>query len=216
MKKEKEIPKTAIFHPEVARALIKKKADGMDSMLEKFQVTNNDELNAVSDKIKQVKSLKKYIEQEKDKYVDPAKQIIAEAKEQYDPYIKKCQNAEIILKDRAKKYMIEQDQKRIEAEKKIAARVEKGTLKTETAIKKIEALPETQTTIRTDKGSGLRMSKRKIAVIKNPELIPDAYWIIDEVRVRRDALAKDKAGEAQIPGVEIQEEADLSSINSRQ
>lgn len=192
--------------------LVKQKADGMEAMLEKFQVTTDEELGIVADKIKQVKTLQKWIEQEKDKFVAPAKAIIAEAKEKYDPYIKKCQNAEIVMKDRARKFMLDKEAKRIEDEKKIAAKVESGYMKLETAIKKLETLPETQKTVRTDTGSGLRMSKRKVAKIIDPNLIPDEYWVIDEVRVRKEALEREKNNQPQIPGVVILEEADLSSI----
>lgn len=193
-------------------AVIQQKTDSMEKELAIFNITNDDELNRVADEIKKFKTLKKYIEQEKDKLVDPAKAIIAEAKEKYDPFIKKCENAEIILKERAKKYMLAKEQKRIENEQKIAARVEKGTLKAETAVRKLESLPEAQNTVRTDKGSALRMSKRKIAEIVDPELIPREFWIIDEVRVRREALGRDKEGLPQIPGVVIREIADLSSL----
>ena len=193
-------------------AVVQEKTEGMEKMIEAFKITTDDELGLVADEIKKIKTLQKYIEQEKDKLVDPAKAIITEAKEKYDPFIKKCQNAEIVLKERAKAYMMQKEQKRIEDEKKIAARVEKGTMKMETAVKKLEALPEAQNTVSSEQGSRLRMSKRKVAEITNPELIPPEFWIIDEVRVRREALARDKEGIPQIPGVVIREVSDLASL----
>lgn len=193
-------------------AIVKGKTNIMENMLEHFQVTDDSTLDIVADKIKQIKKLQRFIEQEKDKLVAPAKAIIAEARDKYDPYIKKCQNAEDILKMRAKKYMIAKEDERREAEARIAARVEKGTIKLETAVRKIEALPEAQNTVRTDTGSALRMSKRKVAEITDQNLIPDEYWIIDEVRVRREAIAREKSNLPQIPGVTIREEADLSSF----
>ena len=193
-------------------AIVKAKTEGMDKEVTEFKVTDDAELDIVADKIKGVKTLQKFIEQEKDKFVAPAKAIIAEAKEKYDSYIDKCKDAVIILNGKAKTYMIAKENKKAEDEAKIAARVEKGTLKPETAIKKLETLPETPKTVRTDNGSGLRMSKKKVAKIINPELVPKEYWVIDEVKVRREALDRDKKGEPQIPGVEIQEEAFMSSI----
>lgn len=183
----------------------------MEAMVAATQVTNDDELNLVADKIKQIKKLEKYVLQEKEKYTEPAKKIIEEAKEQYDPYIKQCRNAEIMLKEKAKKYMLAKEEKRETKIDNIAGRVERGTMKQETAIEKLENLPEEQKTVRSDKGSALTISKRKVAVIEKPELVPKQYWIIDEVRVRREALELDKKGLPQIPGVVIREEADLSS-----
>jgi hypothetical protein len=192
--------------------VVREKIKGMQDMLDSTQVTTDAELDGVADKIKSVKTLAKAIKQMKEKFTEPAKAIIAQAKEMYDAPLKQCLNAEDILKGRANKYMSEKEAKRIEEERKIAARVEKGTMRTDTAMKKIEALPEVQQTVRTDTGAGLRQAKRKVAKIVNPELIPDEYWVIDEVRVRRDALARDKSNLPQIPGVEISEEAYLSSL----
>lgn len=192
--------------------VVKEKLKGMQKMLDTTMVTSDEELAGVSDKIKGVKTLLKMIEQKKEKFTEPAKAIIGEARETYDPMIKECRNAEVVLKNRAQKYMVEKDNKRIADEKKIADKVESGYMKPETAINKIENLPEAPKTVRTDTGSGLRMAKRKVAVISDPTLIPKEYWIIDEVRVRREALDKEKNGLPQIPGVVIKEEASLSSI----
>lgn len=187
--------------------LVKQKTTSMESMLEKFQVNDDKQLAIVSDKIKHVKDLQKFIEQEKDKLVKPAKAIIAEAKEKYDPFIKKCQNAEVTLKQRAAKYMDDKEEKERIKKEKLAKRVEKGTMKPETAIEKIGEMPETKKTVKTEKGSALKMTKRRVPVIVNPGLVPKEYWMIDEVRVRRDALAG-----KEIPGVEIQLKSNLSSF----
>ena len=191
--------------------VVQDKIKGMQKMLAITLITSEEELQAVSDKVKQVKMLCKWVEQKKDQYVKPAKQIIDQAKETYDPYIKECKNAEEVLKQRATAYMLEQDRKRKEDEAKLAAKVESGYMKPETAAKKMEAMPEVQKTVRTAE-SGLRLVKRKVAKIINPNLVPDEYWEINEVRVRREALEKDKAGTAQIPGVEIVEEANTNSV----
>jgi len=187
--------------------IVKQKTTVMESMLDKFQVDDDKKLSVVSDKIKEIKVLQKFIEQEKDKLVKPAKSIITEAKEKYDPYIKKCQEGESILKGKAAEYMEAKDEKeRIEKER-LAKRVEKGTMKAETAVSKIEMMPENEKTVKTEKGSSLRMKKRRVAVIVNPQLIPQKYWMIDEVLVRREALAG-----VEIPGVEIQMKSSLSSF----
>lgn len=193
-------------------AIIKANATKMEKMIESFQVTDDASLNLVSDKIKSVKTLKKMVKEQKERFTKPAQEIIAEARDKFDPIIKQCENAEIVLKQRAGAYMQAQEVKRRDEESKIAARVEKGTMKEETAMRKLEALPETPTTVRTDQGSGLSMRKRRVAVITEPENVPDEYWIIDEVRVRREALERDKTGAEPIPGVTIREEASIASV----
>jgi len=191
--------------------IVKAKAQGMEAMIADFKVTNDQELELVADRIKDIKTLMKFIKAKKDEFVAPAKVIIENAKEMFDPYIKQCENGETTLKMRAVKYNDEQEKKRKEDEIKIASKVETGYIKPETAIEKIEALPEVQKTVRTDKGSGLSFAKRKVAVIEKPDIIPDEFWIIDEVRVRKEALTREKNGEEQIPGVVIKEETSASS-----
>ncbi len=191
--------------------VIKTKAEGMSKMLEKFKVVDEKSLELVADKIKEVKMLGKFIKQKKDEYVAPAKAIIETAKEQYDPYIRMCEKAETGLKDMAVKFHVAQEAKRKVDEAKIISKVESGYIKPETAVTKIETLQEVQKTVRTDKGSGLSFSKIKKVTIEKPDLIPDEYWIIDEVRVRKEALQKDKEGLEQIPGVVITEEVSSSS-----
>ena len=70
----------------------------------------------------------------------------------------------------------------------------------------MENLPDAPRNVNTGE-SGLRMSKRKVAVIVDPAQVPDEYWIIDEVKVRKVALAG-----VNIPGVEVWEEAWLASL----
>ena len=184
----------------------------MKAMIESSVVTNDDELKSVADKIKNVKDLGKAIKAKKDKFCEPAKAIIAEAKETYDPLLKECENAEMILKQRAGTYMRAVETKRIEDENKIAHKVETGYIKPETAMDKIDALGEAPKNVRTDNGSGLQMLKRKVAKIENPELVPDEYWVIDEIRVRKEALERAKNNQPGIPGVIIVEETSMKSI----
>jgi len=190
----------------------RERVGAMQAMVESFKVTTDEELAVVADKIKSIKQLAKGIKDFKDKFVAPAKAIIDQAKGTWDPLIKECDNQEIVLKERAKRYMLDKEEKRRAEEAKIAARVEKGTMKPETAMRKMEALPEASKTVRTDNGSGLRMSKRKVAKIQDPSLVPDEFWVIDEVRVRREALEREKYGKDTIPGVIVVEENDLASL----
>lgn len=199
MAKEKEVAVDVV-------QVINEKVTGMRNMLETTKVEKESDLTVASDLIKKVKQLGKFIEQEKDKFVAPAKAIIAVAKTKYDPAIKECDNAEVILKGRVRVFMDEQDRVRRESEAAIAKKLEDGRIKPETAVKKFEALPEAPKTVIAD-NSGIRRSMKKVAKIVDASLIPDEYWVLDEVKVRKVALA----GVA-IPGVVVEEESVISSI----
>jgi hypothetical protein len=53
---------------------------------------------------------------------------------------------------------------------------------------------------------------RKVAKIVDVNIIPDEYWIVDETRVKKEALDRAKTGSEQIPGVIIEEVPTLSSF----
>lgn len=189
-----------------ALTVIGEKIAGMSKMLAETKVGKEEDLTDASENIKKVKQLGKYIEQEKEKYVKPAKEIIANARAKYDPYIKECENAESVLKGRVRAFMDEQDRARREEEAKIMAKVEAGRIKPETAVNKIEALPEIQKTVIAE-NSGIRRSTRKVMRITDREMVPLEYWIIDEVKLGKVALAG-----VPVPGTEVVEESIISSI----
>jgi hypothetical protein len=198
---------------EIKKELViaKEKVDKAVLIADNFRIENNDQLVQVSDMAQEMKKVIDFLTGEKEKLTIPAKQIIEEAGEKYDPLISRAVIAQRVLKDKAKKYMVGKEEEQLEKEKKIAEKVEMGKMKVETAMKKIEEMPKSEKTIFTGK-SGMTLRKRKVAVIQSPNQVPKEYWIIDEVRVRKDALEREKKGLPQIPGVIIQEESIIASL----
>lgn len=192
-------------------AIVEEKIKGLKVMVESTKVTNDQELASASDITKQIKSMASALKSKKEIFVKPAKEIIEQAKKIYDEAIKECLNAEEIIKQRMGKYMTDQAEIIKKQEQVIADKLEAGKIKTETAVKRMEKLPDAPTNISTG-NSGVQLRKRKVAVIQDPNLIPDEYWEINEVRVRRDALDREKNGLPQIPGVIITEETSVASL----
>lgn len=183
---------------------VEEKIKGMRSLVEATVVTNEDELKAVSDVIKNVKTMGKFVRQEMERYTKPAQEIINNARLKFLPYEKECADAESALKLKAKRYMDDKEKKRIEAEAKIEHAVETGRIKEDTAVRKLEDLGEQKQTV---SGGESQITARKVkkAYIIDPEKVPHEYWIIDEARVKKAALAG-----AEIPGVEVREESEIA------
>lgn len=198
--------------PNAQLSIIKRNVTSMKKMLDEFKVTSDEELSLVAGKIASIMKLKKQVKEAQDSYMKPAKQIIAKAKEDYDWIIDECDSARKILDGRAIAYHNAQEAKRRAEEEKIAKKVEAGRMKPETAVAKMETLTTPSKTVSSDNGSTLSFTVRKVPRIVNPDIIPEEFWIIDEVRVRREALARMTAGVEQIPGVVIDE---VKSTNSR-
>lgn len=186
--------------------VIKKQAIKAQEMVDRTIVANDDDLIRVADQINVIKQLKREIRAEMEKYTKPAQAIIIEARAKYLPLEKICDEAESQLKAKVAEYMDAQEAKRLKEEEKIVAKIEAGRMKEETGIRKIEELGNEVRTIQTE-NTQLQRRKVRVAYIVNAELVPDEYWIIDEVRVKRDALA----GKL-IPGVEVKEETQIAII----
>ena len=202
--------------------IVEQKVTGMQKMVQSVKVTNEQELNDASDKVKAVKQLYKFIEQEKAKMTDPAKAIIARAKEMYDPYLDQCEEAEKAIKKVALDFQVkvqrekearqaEIDSQAREAQAKIDADLkakritaEQAEAKTEKvaekAIDKLEKVDDKKTTAKTGAST---LSLKKVAVVKivDEKLIPDEYWMID--RIKLDKVVK--AGLV-VPGTELTHE----------
>ena len=185
---------------------IKRQAMKAQEVVNQTTITNDDDLVAVADQINVIKKLKKEIRTEMEKYTKPAQAIINEARAKYLPLEKICDEAESQLKAKVAEYMDAQEAKRLKEEEKIVAKIEAGRMKEETGIRKIEELGNEVRTIQTE-NTQLQRRKVRVAYIVNAEIVPQEYWIIDEVRVKRDALA----GKL-IPGVEIREETQIAII----
>lgn len=174
------------------------KLSGMMKMVEDTKVNNEQELGEVSDKIKNIKTFGKYVEQQKDKLVAPAKAIIAEAKAKYDPYINKCEEAEDHLKHKAKVYMLKIQQEKEKKEAEIAKKVEEGKISEVKAVEKLEKLDEKKSSAKTD-SSSLGLKKAGVCKIVDESKIPDEYWVIDMVKLSKVV----KAG-VEVPGTKLE------------
>lgn len=175
-----------------ATELVIKDADGMRQATEILS-----KINQVGDMIKR----------RKEEITKPLNQALKSARDLFKPIELNKSNAEQIIKNKMINYQNEQDRLAREAEAKIEARVEKGTLKPETAIKKLEAVEAPEKKVEAKSGSVTFKTIQKVE-ITDETLIPREYLELNMVLIRRDALAG-----KEIPGVKIVEEKTVA--NSR-
>ena len=193
-----------VEEPQIDLTSIQTKSEAMAKMVDETTVANDKDLTSLAEKIKNIKLLGAYIKAEKEKLTKPAQAIINEARLKYLPYEKMCSEAEGKLKVKASLYMTKVEADRLAQEAKIAKRVDTGNIKEETGIRKLEELGDEEKTVRTENVE-LQKKMVKTVIIKDRELIPHEYWVVDEVAVRRASLAG-----AKIPGVEVKEVAQIS------
>lgn len=196
--------------------VVKSKIAGMQKAIEAIDVKDQVAVKAMAGNIKK---LLDYVEERKAVLVDPAKSIIEEAKSIYDPFINACKEGKATLTNMVNKFIMaerekeEKEKERILAKEKIdrekiQADLEAGKITAEKAAEKIEQKEEKAveklSEVKEVKSSYGGVTTRMIstAIIENPELVPDEYWVIDEIRVRKLALAG-----VVIPGVKIEKKS---------
>jgi len=180
--------------------VLKSQISKLETQANAVMITTPEQNEAATNLKAKLKEFGTMIKKRKEEITKPLNTALKSARELFAPLEDQFESAENIVGRKLIAYKQKVEVETRAAEAKIAARVEKGTLKMETAEKKIEQLPTIQKTVQTNHGK-VQFRKIKKVRLTNRELIPDQYLIVDMVAVRRDALA----GKV-IPGIEVYEE----------
>jgi len=208
---KKEASKVEAVEAEIV--IYKEKISGMKSLVEKTEVKDQASAEKIAEIVQNIKLLSKKIKEKMEKTTLPAKAIIEEQESIYKPMIKECKDAEEALKGKYATWFLAEEKRQAEEEKKIADKVESGYIKPETAVEKLSEVVQVNKTTKSVSGAMITVKKVAVAIIAEPEKVPDAYWVrtLDEKSVKAAALARHKSGLPQIPGVVIEMRADTSS-----
>ncbi|MFA5050995.1 MAG: hypothetical protein WC499_02670 [Patescibacteria group bacterium] len=144
-----------------------------------------------------IKAVGKMIDTKKKEITKPLNDSLKKIRELFAPIETTYESVEKIINNKMVVYRDEQD-KIAEAKKlKIASQVESGHIKATTAIKKMESIVDTKTTL---KEAGVKSTTRKLPRVRilNEKLIPREYLVVNEKFVL-EAL---KAGKA-VDGAEL-------------
>jgi hypothetical protein len=168
-------------------------------------ISTAEEYAGAADLIAKLKETGSLIKAKKESITKPLNEALKNARELFAPIETQFANAEAIVKTKILGYKQKIDAEAREADAKIAARVEKGTLKMETAERKLDEVERVETTTRGSVGEVQIRKIRKVRITDEAAL-PREYLIPDNVAIRRDAL-----GGKTIPGVEVYEEEQVAA-----
>jgi len=184
---------------------VKKDATSLYENTSKLVIKSDDDYSIGVEIASKLKQLAKAVKAKKDEVIKPINAGLKAARDLFKPVETSLETAEFELEQ---KMLAWNAQKRKAAEleaAKIAARVEKGTLKQETADRKLENIVQPVKTVKTDTGAKATEKMLPDYVVSNPELLPRAYLMPDIAKIKADL----KAG-VSIPGAEIQMRATMS------
>jgi hypothetical protein len=168
-------------------------------------IATDDDLTKATDALATVKNLGKMIKVRKEEITKPLSEALSSARDLFKPIETSHAEAERIIKGKMLAYQAQQEKARAEATAKIAAKVEAGTIKPETAIKKMEALVEVKTSSQGRVGAFATRIVRKYRITDASKL-PRQFLMPDMSKIT-EAL---KSGVV-VPGAEIYEEKVIAS-----
>jgi hypothetical protein len=177
-------------------AVVKSQTTKAFQVVENLQIKNSKELEVAKKILVNLGTLKKFILEKKNKLIVPAKAIIDEAKKLYQPFEEKITEADGIVRQKMLDYndilKAEEDKSRTNLEN-IASQKNGSETKIEKAVAKTEAIVEKREAIPTRK-------IRDIEIVDESQ-IPERYWVLDRVAIRKDAVDNSIA----IPGIKVVE-----------
>lgn len=168
-------------------------------------IATQEDYTLAVDLVSKLKDTGSKIKASKESITKPLNEALKNARELFAPIEAQFAQAEAIIKTKLLDYKRKKDAEAKVEEAKIAARVEKGTMRLDTAEKKLDQVERVENTTRGAVGEVQIRKIKKVRIIKAEE-VPDEYWVLDQVAIRRDAL-----GGKTIPGVEVYEEDSIAA-----
>ena len=184
--------------------LLEKKVDSALALSQTIEINDDKALVKGIDFLKNIKTVGKAIKQQKDKLLIPARDVVTGIREMFRSTEDNYAEAEKNVKKKILTYNLKVEEANRIKEEKIVARVEKKTLKPETAVRKMEEIKEAPTQGKV--GKVAMRTVRKVE-ITDEAVIPRKYLSLNMVLIRKDALAG-----VEIPGTKVVEEKTLAGL----
>lgn len=179
---------------------IKAQVSKLENQAESIVIATQEDYEHSADIVSKLKETGKLIKDKKESITKPLNESLRNVRDLFRPIEEQFEHAEALIKRKLLDYKQKKDAEAREKEAKIAAQAEKGTIKLETAERKMGEIERIETTTRGKIGE-VQVRKVKKVRITNESLIPRHYLVPDMVAIRRDALAG-----MPILGIEVFEE----------
>jgi len=191
---------------EKAITTVKPRVDKMISTVNELIILDKKSLDSAITILSGIKSVAKEITARKKEITDPLNQSLRSARAFFEPFENKCKKAEEDVKGKMITYNRKIEDERIKAEEKEAAKVERGSIKLETAAKHLEKVPEAKSHVNSAGGGSITIKKVKVFKVVDISKLPIEYLKADEVAIRTAM----RSG-VELPGVEYSEEDSVSA-----
>ena len=186
-------------------SVVKQQATKALGAAQELEIADDEGMVGATDLLSKMKSVAKMIKERKEQITRPLMEALESARGLFKPIETNLAEAERVVKTKMLAYNAEQDRK-AEAERlKLAKRVEKGIMKPETAVAKMEAIQAAPANVQGKTGAMAFRTIKKYRVTDESKL-PREYLMPDTAKIN-EAL---KAGK-EVPGAEAYEEKIVAS-----
>jgi len=190
------LKEVAIVPPEKELKEYKSQVSFVQKAADDLVVASKEDLDKGAELLNAVIKVEKVITERKNAITKPLMASLASIRDLFKPLEAGPAEAKKTIKGKMLDYTIAEEE-RVEKEKsRVEARVEKGTMRTDTAIKKLEGI-----------GDAPKTNLRKVTKVRivDETLIPREYLVPDMQKIQ-DAVLKQKLS---VPGVETYEEKSI-------
>ena len=164
-------------------------------------IETQEHMAGAADLLHAIKQGEKTITVRKEEITRPLMDALASARDLFAPLILGCKEAETVLKYKMKTYM-DKEEARVALEKsRIEKRLDKGTMRQDTGIAKLEDLSKTTATTSGQTGTVKSRMVTKLRVV-DESVIPREYLVPDMKKIGEAVLHEGKS----VPGVEKYQE----------
>lgn len=166
-------------------------------------IDSNESLSAATDILKAVKDAGKIVKARKEEITKPLNDALKSARDLFRGIETDLAAGESIIKTKMIKYESEVEAKRAAEAAKLEARVEKGTMRVDTAMRKMDDLETVDSNVKGAKGS-IQFREVRTVKIVDPTKIPLKYLMDEKVLAAlTTAVRTDVLNGTKVEGVEI-------------
>ena len=192
--------------PEKELVELKTQVTGPQDQANKLVIASEEDANKAADILHEITNVEKLVTAKKESITKPLMASLASVRDMFRPIETACADAKKTIKGKIMDWQVAEEA-RIEKEKnRIEARVEKGTMRADTAAGKLEDLGEAPKKAQGSVGKVQTRVVVKVRVI-DETLIPREYLIPDMTKITEAVIRQGVA----VPGIEKYEEKTLVS-----
>lgn len=190
---------------------VKRQVTTVSNQAADMLIDSQETLANASDVLSKVKTAAKSVKSRKEEVTKPLNEALKAYRSQFKPLEDDLSLAEKTIKTKMLDYTEEIDRVAAEQAAKLEARVEKGTMKMDTAMRKMDDIETVGSSVQGQKGSIQFRIVRNVKIV-DPTKIPMKYLTNEKVLAAISAAVRtDVLNGTKVDGVEIVEERQIAA-----